>query len=817
MDPQAGPVQGFACELRKLRATSGMTYRALAARAGYGVTTLSQAAAGEQLPTLPVVLAYVVACGGDPGEWEARWRNVVSDVADLDAGGDVDGAEAPYRGLARFETGDGARFFGRERLTAELLELMHRRRFAAVFGPSGSGKSSLLRAGLIPALRHPGAGTPRPTAIRILTPGPRPAHTHARLFDCGGHSPRGDRGDVDRADVEAPETVVIVDQFEEVFTLCHDPAERVRFLDLLLAARRRTSGLRVLLAVRADFYGRIAEHRDLTDALRDAQLLVGPMNPAELREVIVRPAAAQGMTVERVLTSRLVEEVADAPGGLPLLSHVLMETWRRRRGKTMTLAGYEAAGGVGGAVAKTAESVYRRFTDAEAAEARRVLLRMVAPGEGTPDTRRPADRRELQAHGRRTTETEKVLEAFVRARLLTRDGDTVDLAHEALLTAWPRLLGWIEQDRERLRVHQALTEAAHAWEKLGRDTGALYRGTRLATAEESFPPEQQAHLTALEHAFLAASLQLRRRERRAAARTTRRLRLLTVTLLVLVVVASALAWRERRSVQEVSRARDSFDQSLLAQELASESNHLIGANSDLATSLADWQHPGHEGSASFSPDGGLLATAHRKERTVQLWDPRTGRARTTLDGHARGVTSITFSPEGDLLATASRADGTVRLWGPDTGRLHAALGGHTHGVTSVTFSPRGDLVATASNEEPVVRIWEVLTGRLHTTLGAQPDTVLSVAFSTDSSVLAVAGARGGVNLWDLADRRVRTSLVNHTTPAFAMKFNDDGQGLLAVATTDQAIALWDAETGRPAGIVFLGLLRVPPATNTALP
>ncbi|WP_306935033.1 nSTAND1 domain-containing NTPase [Streptomyces phaeochromogenes] len=487
VDPSAGPVQRFALELRKLRTEAGgIIYRALAEEVGYGVTTLSQAAAGEQLPTLPVVLAYVRACGGEVTWWEARWRQAVEESAGAGAEEGDAGAESPYRGLTRFETGDSGRFFGREQLTADLVDLLRRQRFAAVFGPSGSGKSSLLRAGLIPFLQHSQEDGLRPAAIRILTPGEHPAHTHAHLL-----TPATSDSGVD--------TFVVVDQFEEVFTLCHDADERARFIDQLLTARRPESRLRVLLAVRGDFYGRCAEHRHLADALRDANVLAGGMSPAELRDAVVKPAKAAGLTVERALTARLVKEVADAPGGLPLLSHVLLETWRRRRSKTLTLAGYEAAGCLDGAIAKTAEEVYGRFTEDQAVTARRVLLRLIAPGDGTPDTRRPAQRAELDTTGR--PDTAPVLEALVRARLLTLDGDMVELAHEALITGWPRLHGWIQDNRERLRAHRKLSEAAHAWQELGREAGALYRGSRLVTAQEHFGAAHRGDLTALEEAL----------------------------------------------------------------------------------------------------------------------------------------------------------------------------------------------------------------------------------------------------------------------------------------------------------------------------
>ncbi|MEU5043825.1 nSTAND1 domain-containing NTPase, partial [Streptomyces griseorubiginosus] len=376
VDPAAGPVPRFACELRKLRQEAGgPTYRELARRAHFSVTALSQAAAGEQLPSLQVTLAYATACGGDAGEWERRWKEAEREVREVAAGLDDD-VEPPYQGLARFEPDDHDRYFGRDRLVTALCRLVRDRRFTAVFGPSGSGKSSLLRAGLIPALR----AERELAAIRVLTPGAHPARTHADAL-----RPAGEPGD----------TLVVVDQFEEVFTLCRDPDERRAFLDLLLAAREPGSGLRVVIAVRADFYGRCAEHRGLADVLGEAGLLVGPMDPAELREVIVKPAQSAGYIVERALTARLVDEIADEPGGLPLLSHVLRETWRRRRGRALTEEAYEAAGGVRGAIAQSAEEVWADLSPQHAELARLVLLRLITPGEGSQDTRRPIDRTEL--------------------------------------------------------------------------------------------------------------------------------------------------------------------------------------------------------------------------------------------------------------------------------------------------------------------------------------------------------------------------------------------------------------------------------------
>ncbi|WP_405651663.1 helix-turn-helix domain-containing protein [Streptomyces sp. NBC_00019] len=798
LDPAAGPVQRFAFELRKLRAEAdGITYRSLAQRAGYSVTTLSQAAAGEQLPTLPVALAYAGACGGDLAEWEARWKEAVEESAG-DGYGDDDGSLTPYRGLTRFETGDSGLFFGRDQLTADLVDLLRGRRFAAVFGPSGSGKSSLLRAGLIPALRRAQEPGLRPAAIRILTPGERPARSHAPLL-----VPASARDGSAEAD-----TFVIVDQFEEVFTLCHDAAERARFIDLLLTARQPDSRLRVLLAVRGDFYGRCAEHRDLADALRDANLLAGAMSQTELRDAVVKPAAAAGLTVERALTARLVKEVTDAPGGLPLLSHALLETWRRRRGKTLTMAGYEAVGCLDGAIAKTAEQVYDRFTESQATAARRVLLRLVAPGDGTPDTRRPVRRAELPGTGQDDNAT--VVEALAGARLLTLDGDTVEMAHEALITSWPRLRGWIEEDRERLRVHRNLTEAAHAWQELGREKGALSRGSRLAASQEHFGGASREDLTDVEHAFLDAS-----RDHEQQGRRRYRLVLTAVTAaLCLALVAAGLAvgqWQSAVTAQHMAQSR----------QLAAQSSALLDSDPDLAALLAVHAYrtsPTREATAALyaaaalplrkrltsgtkpvdalalSPDGKTLATPSRDGR-IRIWNLPAGRLRGTFTGltssHETSQAAV-FSPDGRILAVAT-SGGTgarVTLWDPAGGRKMRTLSVPDGSVRGLAFSPDGRTVAASS--PGAVRVWDVATGRTRHSFTNHPDPQ-AVSFGPDGRTVAAVSLNGGVRVWDMTTGRTRTSHDSQITGS-EVAFSPDGQ-TYAVVRTDGSVQLRETATG----------------------
>ncbi|MCM6775369.1 hypothetical protein NDR87_16175 [Nocardia sp. CDC159] len=797
LDPAAGPVQRFAVELRKLRQDGGdLTYRAMAQRVNFSATALSQAAAGERLPSLAVTLAYVSACGGDPVEWERRWREAAEQARARPS--DDDDSVPPYLGLARFEPQDRDRFFGRDHLADKVTELVRAHRFVALVGASGAGKTSLLRAGLIPRLRDTAPGVRPAAAIRVLTPGDRPASTYAEALRSEGER----------------DTLVVVDQFEEIFTLCTDAEERAAFVDQLLAARDPGSGLRVVVALRADFYGRCAEHRGLAEAVSASQLLVGPMSAEELRQVIVKPAAAAGLIVERALTERLIAEVADQPGGLPLLSHVLLETWRRRTGRALTVAGYEAAGGVHGALAKTAEEAYSRLSAEQAVVARRILLRLIAPGEQAQDTRRPADHTEFDsATGQ---DTDHVLDTLARARLITVDGSTVDLGHEALITAWPRLNGWIEQDRERLRFHRRLTETTRAWEELGRDPSVLYRGTRLALARE----QPLADLTISEREFVQASVDAEDAERLATARNHRRLRHLTVALALLLVgtlVVGLVVFRQReqaRAAGQIAASRQLAAQSLSMFDAKPTTGLLLSVEafrtaptpeargavlSSAAHRAYQGELVGHSDAVSevtFSPDGNTIASISR-DQTVVLWDVQRRVRRATL-GHPAWLRTVSFSPDGHTLATGGD-DQLVVLWNVDTGLPVAHLPGHTGRVKTLAFSADGQVLASAGADRTVI-VWDLKNKVPLVRLDGHAGAVQTVAFSPDARIVATGSADQTIGLWDRESGARLATLAGHTQSVDSVAFSPDG-ATLASASPDQTVRLWDV--GRRAAVTTL--------------
>lgn len=474
----------------------------------------------------------------------------------------ISGAALPYKGLVAFQPDDAPLFFGRSELVDQLVARVQRRSALVVGGPSGSGKSSVVRAGLLPALAGGALPGSQQWSVCLFTPGEHPLAALRYALESTGKA-------LELPSIEAiadqPDllsrcltgtTVLAVDQLEEIFTLCSDNEERDGFLRVLAALDGgNVPATRIVLAVRADFYGACALHRWLAAAINAKQVLVGPMNRAELRQAIEGPARRVGLHLQEGLTDQVLTDAGADAGSLPLVAHALVETWLRREGALLTLAGYTAAGGVVGAIARTADRVWSGLDADQQLAARRLLVRLVHPGDGAPDTKRLMTWTELGGDER----SRELLGRFADARLVTIDDQGVQLAHEALLDAWTRLAAWIDTSRDELREGERIHEAAREWDRQGRHRDLLYRGLPLTTARAwrtnfggAVSETTAAFLDAGEHARSqedeAAELRLlgvrRRRQRVLVALAT-----LTSLALVASVVAVVALGRSRRDAR----------------------------------------------------------------------------------------------------------------------------------------------------------------------------------------------------------------------------------------------------------------------------
>ncbi|BCL27209.1 XRE family transcriptional regulator [Streptomyces aurantiacus] len=827
LDAGDGPLREFAAGLRKLRHKAGNPpYRELAEQAHFSISTLSSAASGQRLPTLVVTLAYVRACDGDTEEWRERWQEAAALLGDVDAEAEV-GQAPPYAGLRSFREQDSEWFFGRERLLEELGGRLERQRFVVVIGASGSGKSSLLRAGLVPRLKQAEG-----TTVVVLTPGVRPLEECAvRLGALAGVTPgvlyRELREDPEnlgrlarqisaRSDAVGAELVLVVDQFEETFTLCQDAAERNAFIEALVSASASSSSdgrCRVALGTRADFYAHCTHHASLVEAMRDAQVPVGPMSLDELRRAVVRPAQRAGLTVEGALLATLTAQAHGQAGVLPLLSHTLLQTWRRRRGNALTLDGFEAAGGLEGGLARTAEEFYQQLDEGRQQLARQVFVRLTALGDGTEDTRRPARLDELDGlsgaggagdggagdgggradrgsdHGgygdgatRGGTgdgEIRAVLDLAASARLLTLDRERVELAHEALIRCWPRLHGWLTEDREATRTARRLTDAAQTWESLGREPGALYRGTRLAMAAGL----DRTALSVPEREFLDAGLAAQAAEHATVRRRTRFRRLgvgLLSALLVLSTTTAVLAVRAQRAAD---RQRDAAGSQRVAERAAA----LRTVNPALAAQLS---LAAYRLSPTPEAGGSVLSTFATPYATQ-------------LTGRQGAVTTVAFSADGRVLVTGG-ADRTVRLQGvsdPHRPTEPVTLGRLGDTVRTVAVGPDGRLLA-AGGEDGTVSVWDIGDVRRPRLAARLPDDagpVVGVEFDADGRTLTTA-ARDGIRVWQLSDPRRPRDLValDADVDITAAAFRPTDR-TVATGHVDGTVRLWQPTTsdGRP--------------------
>ena len=834
--------------LRFLRRHAGITQMELSIAVGYSDAQISRLEQNLRLPDIPTLEArFVPALGlGEEPKAVARLLDLAANVRREDAPAI---GLCPYKGLNYFDEADSDLFVGREALTAKLVKRVlslvlsrspNETRFLAIVGASGSGKSSLVRAGLVSALRWNKACAD--WHIHVFTPTAHPLEslavslTHsshsvmaiATLMDDLAGDPRSLQIFVKREfkSVNNTPLLLVIDQFEELFTLCHSEEEQAWFINNLLTASSEINGsVMVVIALRADFYAHCANYIKLREALAQNQEYIGAMNDEELKRAIEEPAQRSRWEFESGLVNLLLHDVGHEPGALPLLSHALFETWQRRRGRTMTLSGYASSGGVRGAIAETAETVFTdQFTQEQQQIARRIFLRLTELSDetATADTRRRATFDELILNPEEAAATHAVLKALADARLITTSEDSAEVAHEVLIRDWPTLRGWLEDNRESLRLHRQLTDASQEWSTLNCEPDMLFRGARLIQTRE-WAESHNDEMNTREREFLNTSMEFSEREtrereaqrqreleaaqrlaeaqqRRAEEQTRfanqmrQRARYLAGAFIIVLVMAGTALSFSNQSNQNALDALNARATAVAnrATAMAYEDNaaKLINVMFGKELLLLNGQTTSNSLN-TYSPNKKMFATKG-EENTIHIWDVGTNSLLAMLKGHTDYVSGIAFSPDGTRLASSS-LDGTAIIWDLAGGKALFTLKGHTGPVENIAFSPDGKRVVTSSDDSTAI-IWDATTGDQLITLSAPAYTVLGMAYSPDGTRIATANQDGTARIWDAFTGRELLTLKANSGVVISVAFSLDGKWLVAVSN-DGTAKVWNAATG----------------------
>ena len=745
----------------------------------------------------------------------------------------------PYKGLHAFQETDAANFFGRTALTEQLLarlaEAHHDERFLALVGPSGSGKSSVVKAGLIPALRQGGLPNSDRWFITEMVPGTHPfEELEAALLRVAVRPLPGvleqlaedRRGLVRAAKRVLPadqdvELFLVIDQFEELFTLVTDESVRTHFIDNILSSvTDPRSRVRVVITLRADFYDRPLIYPRLAELMRSLTEVVVPLSRHELERAIAGPAERIGLRLEAGLLDTVINDVGEQPGTLPLLQYALTELFERREELTLTLDAYHVSGGISGALARRADELYEELETQEQIAARQLFLRLITLGEGTEDTRRRILQSELTLGDKVHRSIEDVMIMFGQYRLLTFDrdpvtrGPTVEIAHEALIRAWGLLRGWLDDKRDDLHVLRRLTAATGEWMNSGHDPSFLASGGRLARFE-MLTAQNDLALNESERDFLQISII--ERDQQIAVEQERQQRELE-----LAQEAASHAAIAQTNFIRAERMRLAVQAGNLLNEVSSGNTAALLALRSLKygyTAQADdalvraislgfirQRYVGHGSEVldlHFSQDGRYLLTSSTDSK-VLLWEVQTGTQLRQFDTPLGWTNCVTCSSDARYVLTG-HADNIARLWNLETGEELQQFVGHDAVVSDAEFINDGQTVMTFSHDE-TVRLWNIQSGTELLRFATEPGTTPPPPFSSEGTNLLrsalspdqkrlLTGAYDGIaRLWDVQTGEEIRQFSGHVDVVWATAISRDGQYALT-GSSDNTIRLWDVQTG----------------------
>jgi WD40 repeat protein/DNA-binding SARP family transcriptional activator/class 3 adenylate cyclase len=766
----------------------------------------------------------------------------------------------PYKGLRPFTEADARDFFGRgeitHRLVARLREAGPGSRFLAVVGPSGGGKSSVVRAGLIPAIRQGALGSPDDPFVAEMFPGAHPLEElEAALLRIAVRPlPRlhdqlesGSRGLLEAVDLAVPreaEIVLVVDQFEEIFTLTTHEREREDFLEALrVATADPESRLRVIVTLRADFYDRPLLYPRFAQLLAERTEAVPPLTPDELEQAIRGPADGVGVSPESGLVAEMIADVAHQPGGLPLLQYTLTELFERRDEEMLTLAAYREVGGIAGALSARADRIYEASDQQGRRATKQVFLRLVTLGEGRQDTRRRVARSELDDLDVGQQAIASVVDNFGRHRLLTFDREpstrepTIEIAHEAMLNAWRRLRAWIDDAREDLRQYRGLVRAAGEWRAADAEPSFLLRGTRLDQFE-TWTATTDLSIGRPERTYLKASVdqrdqdraeeeRRRKREVQIERRSARRLRGLVAVFAAaaliagsLTVVATDQSSRARRETR-IATARELAASAVANLEVDPELSVLLATEAiestrsadgtalpeaeealhrALAASRLEMEVPGLGGFLAWSPTGVFVTEGPENTGMIDIRDAETGQSVLSFKGHD-DVGGVAFSPDGSKLASTGD-EGQLKVWDPSTGKLLSILSGDGT-ASGPSFSSDGSLVAAAWSGKGTYNRRGSAPGNVQVLDPAMDRTVsrfrvrspaFDTALSPDGKRLAVAAGEQESAVFDVDTGEKAFTLSGANCCTGEVSWSPDGR--YVAAASEDASRVWAAETGK---------------------